>query len=367
MTIFSPRQQVLAFRWVLLVLAIGALATFLPLWAPMVLSAWVAVMARPLLTRVARATGGRQRAAGGLVVLLMMLIFVPIGLTIASLSSGAIVLSQSLLKSDSAKSALVAVVSGNQPSDAGGGASPLDMIKSPGKIVELVQEHGAAAAQLLGGVAGAATKAVVGLFIFFYALFAFFVDGPAYYEWLEKHAPIDVEHTRRLVLAFNETGRGLFIGVGLTGLAQGVVATITYVALGVPRALVLGLLTSVASLIPSIGTALVWVPVAIGLAFADKTAFAAIMVAVGVFAIGTVDNLLRPIFARFGKLDLSTFVLLTSIFGGLAMFGTWGLLLGPLFVRLTKEALIIARTDRLREKRSEPDAAVNEGIEDPSS
>jgi predicted PurR-regulated permease PerM len=106
-----------------------------------------------------------------------------------------------------------------------------------------------------------------------------------------------------------------------------------------------------------VGTGLIWVPIAIGLALAGKEVQAAIMAGVGVLVIATVDNVMRPIFARFGKLELSTFVLLTSIFGGLAMFGTWGLLLGPLAVRLAKEALILARTDRLHERRAEIDAA----------
>jgi predicted PurR-regulated permease PerM len=286
-----------------------------------------------------------------------MVVFVPFGGALASLSRGAVDLARSVLSSDSAKSALVAVASGGPAGNAGGGAGALDFLKSPGKIIALIQEHGAAAAQIVGGVAGAATEALLGLFVFFYAVYVLLVDGPAYYEWFEKHAPIEVEHTRRLVAAFNETGRGLFIGVGLTGLAQGIVATITYFALGVPRALVLGLLTCVASLIPSVGTALVWVPIAIGLALGGNVVSAAIMAGVGVFVIGTVDNLMRPIFARFGKLELSTFVLLTSIFGGLAMFGTWGLMLGPLFARLAKESLILARTDRLHEKRAEVDAA----------
>jgi predicted PurR-regulated permease PerM len=115
-----------------------------------------------------------------------------------------------------------------------------------------------------------------------------------------------------------------------------------------------------------VGTALIWVPVAIGLALAGKLAHAAIMAGVGVLVIASVDNIMRPVFARFGKLELSTFVLLTSIFGGLAIFGTWGLLLGPLFARLAKEALIIAHIDRLHEKRAEIDAAAahtNDGAE----
>jgi predicted PurR-regulated permease PerM len=367
MPILSPPQQTHAFRWVVLLLVVGAAATFLPLWPPLVLAAFVAVMARPLMLRIGKATGGRQRAAGALVVLLVMVVFVPIGGALVSLSRGAVDLARSVMASDSARSALVAVASGDQPppqegkegkpGDAEGVGGVLDTLKSPGKIVTFVQEHGAAAAQILGGVAGAATEALLGLFIFFYAVYVFLLDGPGYYEWFEKHAPIDVEHTRRLAAAFNETGRGLFIGVGLTGLTQGIVATVTYVALGVPRALVLGLLTCISSLIPSVGTGLVWVPVAIGLALAGKTVQAAIMAGVGVLVIATVDNVMRPIFARFGKLELSTFVLLTAIFGGLAMFGTWGLLLGPLCARLAKEALIVARSDRLHEKRAEIDAA----------
>ncbi len=354
MTILSPRQQVFAFRTAMFTLVAAAAVTFLPLWAPLLLAAWVAVMTRPLLARMQRFTGGRNRAAGAIVLVMVMTFLVPVGIALLSLVRGAAELGKSLLASNGAKNALITVVSGGAPAP---GSGPLDVLSSPQKIVALVQEHGAQAASIASGVAGAATEALLGLFIFLYAVYVFLVDGPGYYDWFEKHAPIELEHTRRLVAAFNETGRGLFVSVGLTGLAQGLVATVTYFALGVPRALVLGLLTCVASLIPSFGTALIWVPIAIGLALAGKTVSAIILAAVGTVVIGTVDNVMRPVFARYGKLHLSNFVLLTSIFGGLAVFGAWGLLLGPLFARLAKEALIMARIDRLHDKRAEIDAA----------
>jgi predicted PurR-regulated permease PerM len=345
------------FPWLVLLLVIGAGAAFLPLWPPLVLAIWVAVLARPLLARVVKVTGGRHGAAGGLVMALVIAIFVPVGSALASLSFGAVDLVRSMLASGSAKNALVAVVSGDA-AGANGGRDFLKMFTSPGKIVGLLEEHGAVAARVLGGALGAATEAGLGLFVFFYAVYVFLVDGPGYYEWLEAHAPVEPRHTKRFAAAFVETGRGLLVGVGLTGLAQGIVATITYFALGVPRALVLGLLTCIASLIPSVGTALIWVPVAIGLALAGKTVSAAIMAGVGVLVIGSVDNLLRPVFARFGKLELSSFVLLTSIFGGLAMFGTWGLVLGPLFARLAKEGLVLARADRHGERLANDVAAI---------
>lgn len=337
------------FRVAVGVLVLAAGVAFLPMWAPLVLAVWVATMTRPLLARIAKVTGGRQGAAAGIVVLLVVLLFVPLGLASVSLVSGAVELSRGVMQSDGAKNALVAIASGGQPGGGDAGGLPsLGALASPEKIVALVQEHGAQAARLLGGIAGMASAAVLGLFIFLYAVYVFLIDGPAQYAWLEEHAPLPPEPMRRLVAAFHETGRGLFVGVGLTGLSQGLVATIAYLALGVPRALVLGLITCIASLLPSIGTALVWVPVAAGLALSGHPGKAGILSGIGILVIGTVDNVLRPVFARLGELDLSTFVLLTSIFGGLAVFGAWGVLLGPLFARLAKEGLVLAREHRLR-------------------
>lgn len=344
MAILEPRRQERAFEWLALLVVTATIAVFTPLWAALVLAVWVAVMARPLVVRIAHALGGRGRAAGVLVLAFVVSITLPVAAIVIALVQGAETLVEGLTQSSGAKSAFVALVS---PGDGGGDAS-LDLLKSPERLMELAERHGGQALHLASGIAGAATQAIIGLCVFLYALFVFLVDGPGWYRWLLDHAPIERRKAERMAAAFNETGRGLFIGVGLTGLVQGVIATVAYLALGVPRALVLGMLTCLASVIPSVGTALVWVPIAIGLGLSGRTGSAAILVGVGVLVIGTVDNVLRPVFSRFGKLELPSFVLLVSIFGGLALFGTWGLLLGPLVVRLAKEALVILREERSR-------------------
>lgn len=341
MPIFPAPQQTRSLLGIVLVLVLAAGATFLPLWPSLVLAAWTASMARPLLVRTSGLLGGRGRAAGALVATLVLVIAVPSILIAVSLSRSAVSLAKNLMSSTGAKSALVSLVQGSSPDE-----QPVSLFQSPAKIVALLREHGAQAFDIVGGIAGAATDALVGLFVFLYAVYVFLVDGPRYYEWLETHAPIGRDAARRFAGAFRETGRGLLVGVGLTGLAQGTVATAAYLALGVPRALVLGMLTCIASVVPSVGTALVWVPVAAGLALSGKTGSAAILAGVGVVVIGSIDNLLRPVFSRFGELELPSFVLLTSIFGGLAVFGTWGFILGPLLVRLAKEALELAREVR---------------------
>jgi predicted PurR-regulated permease PerM len=203
---------------------------------------------------------------------------------------------------------------------------------------------------VIGSVTGATAAFLVGLFVFLYATFVFLVHGRAIGSWIEDHAPISVEATRRLAGAFEETGRGLLIATGLTALTQGVIATVAYLVLGVPRAIVLGLFTALAALIPSVGTSLVWAPVAVGLALAGRTSAAIAMAVIGILVIGTVDNIVRPFFSRFGQLHMPVFLILVSILGGFAVFGAFGIILGPLAVRLSMEALALVRERADQEK-----------------
>ena len=86
-----------------------------------------------------------------------------------------------------------------------------------------------------------------------------------------------------------------------------------------------------------------WGPITIGLFLTGNTGKALILAAVGIGVIGTVDNFLRPVFAKFGSLRMPMFLLFVSLFGGVAVFGAWGVILGPLIVRLLLEALDLRR------------------------
>jgi predicted PurR-regulated permease PerM len=113
-----------------------------------------------------------------------------------------------------------------------------------------------------------------------------------------------------------------------------------YIVIGVPQALVLGLLTTLAALIPSIGTGLVWVPVTVALFLSGRNGAGIALLVVGC-VVSVADNIIRPWLSRYGHLQLPTFVVLVSMLGGIGVFGPWGVLLGPLLVRLAVEALAI--------------------------
>lgn len=183
--------------------------------------------------------------------------------------------------------------------------------------------------------------------------YTFLLHGSEFWIWTVDHSPLSAKHMERLKQAFEETGRGLLIGVGLTCAVQGLVAAIAYLCLQIPRWYALGVLTGLCSLIPILGTAIVWIPITIGLFIQQAYIKACIMIAVGVLAIGSVDNLLRPVFSKVGSLQMSTLLLLLTIFGGLELLGAWGALLGPLIVRLATETVILVREDQDQEDNNQ--------------
>lgn len=328
-----------ALRVCTLLLALGALAIAAPLWVALVLGTWFAMLAHPLHWRLSKLLGGRRHLAAILTVALLLFLVTPLVLAAASLFSGALEYGQRILSSPGGKQALQAIVSEHTPR----GESLRLQIED---VMQLVQEHGSRAWQVLRVVAGATTRGLLGLFIFVLTSYTLLLESAAVYAWMEARLPLHPAHLRRFAAAFNEAGRGLVIGVGLTALVQGVLATGIYLILGIPSAFTLGLLTALAALVPTVGTALVWVPTAAGLALSDRWAAALVLVAFGVLVIGTVDNVLRPLLSRYGRLEMPTLVLFISIFGGLFLVGAWGFILGPLVVRLAMEALEMWREER---------------------
>ena len=228
-----------------------------------------------------------------------------------------------------------------------------NLISQRDAITTVVQLFGGKALSVISTVAGATAQLLIGMLIFLVSTYTFLLHGDEFWSWTVTHSPLSSKHMERLKNAFQETGRGLMIGVGLTCAVQGLVAAIAYLCLRIPRWYALGVLTGFCSLIPILGTAIVWIPITVGLFIQQAYIEGFIMIAIGVLVIGSVDNLLRPVFSRLGSLQMSTLLLLLTIFGGLELLGAWGALLGPLIVRLTIEAIILVREDEDQEEYNE--------------
>ena len=329
----QPRRAV---AWLALLLALAVFVALRPVAVPLILAAWFSTLVRPAHERLARALRGRQFAAGLITAVLVVALVGTFALLYTFLGQGAMGLADAVGSAEGPQSALEALVTPTQEQP------DLDRIR------DLAQEHGAEAASIAKYVAllGLGTL----LFLFFLGLgtAGLLGDGRRLYEWLRASAPLRGEHFDRLAAAFTETGRGLFFYIGLTCLTQGVLCTITFAALSVPRPLVLGFICALFAILPVVGTPLVWLPVAGGLFLIGATAKAIILLAVGGGVIAAVEFLIGPMFSKLGHLKLDPALLMLAMFGGALGLGPGGLVLAPLVMRLAKEAAEIWREERAR-------------------
>jgi predicted PurR-regulated permease PerM len=303
---------------------------------PVVLAAWVALIARPIHRALSKRSHHRRGSAALVTVLLVVTFLTPFLIASLSLASAAVELGQRLLQSKDGTQALRALAVSDQ-------GSPLDFGHfDMQQLIDLARQHGASALAMAKTLSGAVTVVAVGVVVFVSAFYTFLIHGPRLHEWLLQHSPLERGQFHRLSSVFEEVGRGLLVGVGLTALLQGAVATIGYVACGVPQPLVLGLVTMFASLIPSVGSGLVWAPVTAGLFITGRPGAAVTMLVIGC-VVALVDNVMRPLLTKYGHLRMHGLLLFMSMLGGMAVFGAGGLLLGPLCVRLAIEGLNMLR------------------------
>lgn len=308
---------------------VASIFLIVPFWPWIAMAIWTTSFIAPLR---------RRRIPPIVLTIALVLSFIlPVGLALVPLATEANTLVRSLVTAESAPSMLRGLVEN--------GAQGASFEPS----LEAIFAQSRLAWSVMHTIGGATTRAAAGFFVFCVIAYTRLQHGEEIYAWFREHAPVNGDVLDRLAAAFIETGRGLFFGIGGAALAQATIATITYRLLGVPHALVLGLLTFVAAIIPGLGSALAWGPIAAGLALTGRPLAAVVMLGVGFFIVGTIDNVLRPWLTRYGKLQMSTPLVFVSMLGGLVVLGPTGILLAPLVVRLTKEMLLIAHEARVRE------------------
>ena len=182
-----------------------------------------------------------------------------------------------------------------------------------------------------------ATKGTAGflldLFVMLYAMFFFLKEGEALREKLIALSPISRSAQLRLVEKGMSVTRATIKGTVIIGLIQGLLGGIAFAVVGIQGAAFWGAVMAVASVIPSVGTALVWVPAVGYLAFAGEGWLAVGLGLWSMLIVGSVDNLLRPILVG-GDTEMPDLLILISTLGGIAMFGIAGIIIGPVIAAL---------------------------------
>jgi predicted PurR-regulated permease PerM len=176
-------------------------------------------------------------------------------------------------------------------------------------------------------------------------LFFFLRDGDQIMATAVRLIPIAPGRRSELVDHVAAVTRAVVFGSLLTALVQGLLVGIGFALVGLPSPVVFGAVAAAASLIPYIGTALIWVPAAAVLFLQGRWVAALFLTAWSVAVVSSADNVVRPLFIS-GRAQISTLPVFLGLIGGLSAFGPIGLVVGPVVVALTRALLRFAEEAR---------------------
>ncbi len=190
-------------------------------------------------------------------------------------------------------------------------------------------------------------------FVMLYILFFFLKDGEKLVKALVRALPIGDKQEWELIRRFASVARATVKGSLVVALVQGALGGILFWAVGIPGAVIWAVVMTILSLLP-VGSGLIWGPVALILIFQGDFARGIIIILIGVFVIGLVDNFLRPMLV--GKdAKMPDYLVLLSTLGGLAWFGISGFVIGPMVAaffitcwQMLGEVYIVERQNKWR-------------------
>ena len=173
----------------------------------------------------------------------------------------------------------------------------------------------------------------INLFVMIFVLYFMLIGGKKMEAYVNDILPFNETNTQEVIHEINMIVRSNAIGIPLLAIIQGGVAMIGYLLFGAPNILMLGFLTCFATIIPMVGTALVWFPVAAYLAISGDWFNAIGIAAYGAIVVSQSDNLIRFILQK-KMADTHPLITIFGVVIGLPLFGFMGVIFGPLLLAL---------------------------------
>ena len=173
----------------------------------------------------------------------------------------------------------------------------------------------------------------INLFVMIFVLYFMLIGGKKMEAYVNDILPFNETNTQEVIHEINMIVRSNAIGIPLLAIIQGGVAMIGYLLFGAPNILMLGFLTCFATIIPMVGTALVWFPVAAYLAISGDWFNAIGIAAYGAIFVSQSDNLIRFILQK-KMADTHPLITIFGVVIGLPLFGFMGVIFGPLLLAL---------------------------------
>jgi predicted PurR-regulated permease PerM len=183
---------------------------------------------------------------------------------------------------------------------------------------------------------------VMQLLIMLLTLFFFLRDNEQVLGAVRSLIPLSNREANKVFRTVSDTIHATIFGTLTVAAVQGFMGSVIFFFLGIPAALLWGVIMGLLSIIPYLGAFVIWGPVAAYLALQGDWVKAIVLTGYGMTAIGLIDNLLYPILVG-RRMRLHTLVAFFAILGGVAAFGMSGMVLGPVIVAISLALLDIWR------------------------
>ena len=310
-----------------------------PLWRPLVWALLLGVLLAPANRRLGARLGGRRALAASISTALTLLLFVlPLAVIAGTVVAQAAQLADMLDKyvpdrADGAPLDLSSYPVLERPLAWLGEHAGLTLPQIEGWLVSGTRELLQTLVHSGGAVVLGAVGTLISFMLMLFVLFFVLRDGPILTRRIVGLLPIEPQRRARLWQHLLDVTRAVFMGIGLTALAQGVLVGIGFWIAGLPTPLVFGVIAVLFALIPIVGTSLVWGLGAIFLVTQGHLGHAIFLAAWGILVVGMADNVLRPMLIS-GRADVPTLAVFIGVMGGLSAFGFIGLFLGPIVLGL---------------------------------
>jgi predicted PurR-regulated permease PerM len=337
--------------FLLLVVGASALlaAVLYPLASPLFLAATLAGVLDPLQRRLATALRNRRSVAAILLVLGMFVVlvgpFAALSTFVIKEGAAGVKFVQDTIASEGVSGLIERLPAPVQKVATEAFERLSQEAGEGGEVIQKqIQERGAKAAAAVGAVVSATSSFLFQMAMMLIALFFLLVQGDEFVAWLDDVSPLRKGQTRELFAEIRKVSYAVIVSTVITAAVQAVVALIGYFIAHVPHPVFFAAVTFFVAFIPAVGAASVCLAAAL-LLFITGHPYAALFLAIwGIAVVGLVDNLIKPLLIR-GGMQLNGAVVFFSLIGGLAMFGTIGLLVGPLAVALFLALLKMYRRD----------------------
>ena len=323
---------------VLLLLVIFISAIFLSMIRSFLMAIFLAgifsALARPLFKRFERWYGGRRALAS---LSTLMLIVIVVILPLAALAG---IVTAQAIKVGQAVTPWVQ----QQIAQPGEFHKLLSVLPFYDKIAPYSDLIWSKAGELIGNISqflisslSTATLGAVNMlfmaFVLLYTMFFFLLDGDKLLNKILYYLPLQDDDEQRMLEKFTSVTRATLKGTAVIGILQGLLAGLAFWVVGIPSAVFWGTIMAVLSIVPGVGTALIWGPAAIILAASGEFLKAVGLAVFCALVVGSIDNLLRPILV--GKdTEMHELMIFFGTLGGIIMFGVTGIIIGPIVAAL---------------------------------